>query len=181
MLLRPWRSLRAASCYSRQDRLWLVRRTRAVILSSTQWHRHLQLDRSVGHERVRDRRLGAALPGGYRNLDRRYGRSVVNHDRAVDPESVHLRLRDRRGDCHRSDGRGYLDFAAGTGGIPLPPRAVSVFVVPGVQADFLTDNAVPHGQVSTVYYSSRVTGAERRMEAYTPPGYGRGHQDYPTL
>lgn len=67
-------------------------------------------------------------------------------------------------------------------GSPFPQGpSLSIFVVPGAQADFLTDNAVPHGQVSTVYYSSRVTGTERRMQVYTPPGYGRGHQDYPTL
>ncbi|HEX4012181.1 MAG TPA: alpha/beta hydrolase-fold protein [Solirubrobacteraceae bacterium] len=67
-------------------------------------------------------------------------------------------------------------------GSPFPQGpSLSIFVVPGPQADFLSDNAVPHGQVRTVYYHSAVTGTQRRMQVYTPPGYGRDHQEYPTL
>lgn len=67
-------------------------------------------------------------------------------------------------------------------GSPFPQGpSMSIFVLPGAQAQFLTDNAVPHGRVSTVYYDSQVTGTQRRMQVYTPPGYGRRHQEYPTL
>jgi len=46
----------------------------------------------------------------------------------------------------------------------------SMYEVPG--APFMEyRRGVPHGAVATVYYDSVVTGGQRRMHIYTPPGY----------
>lgn len=57
----------------------------------------------------------------------------------------------------------------------------SVVEVPGKEAEFLSAQAVPHGEVRTVWYHSSSLGILRRMHVYTPPGYERGRQRYPVL
>jgi enterochelin esterase-like enzyme len=53
--------------------------------------------------------------------------------------------------------------------------------VPGPAADYMADASVSHGDVATVRYSSKLTHSERRMQVYTPPGYGRDNRKYPVL
>lgn len=56
----------------------------------------------------------------------------------------------------------------------------SLYEVPG--ADFVEyKSGVPHGAISTVYYDSPVTGNQRRMHIYTPPGYEAGNTRLPVL
>ena len=40
---------------------------------------------------------------------------------------------------------------------------------------------MPHGEVSAVWYPSRVTGQVRRAYVYTPPGYDSDRTRYPVL
>jgi len=60
-------------------------------------------------------------------------------------------------------------------------NAWSYVTVPGPEADFFADAAVPHGAVATVRYYSNVAQKERIMEVYTPPGYGKDNRVYPVL
>ncbi len=56
----------------------------------------------------------------------------------------------------------------------------NMYEVPG--ADFMEYKpGVSHGAISTVYYDSPVTGGERRMHIYTPPGYEIGTTRLPVL
>ena len=40
---------------------------------------------------------------------------------------------------------------------------------------------VPHGEVNTVYYYSKVEEAWRPLMVYTPAGYNEGKQEYPVV
>jgi enterochelin esterase-like enzyme len=62
-----------------------------------------------------------------------------------------------------------------------PSSAWSNVFVPGPAADYMADAPVQHGDVATVNYSSKLTHSERRMQVYTPPGYGRDNRKYPVL
>ncbi|HET6554672.1 MAG TPA: alpha/beta hydrolase-fold protein [Dyella sp.] len=77
-------------------------------------------------------------------------------------------------------------------GVPLPdphngrtkPGVVvqqSLLTVPGAPESLLEANAVPHGEIRVLYYSSRVLGTARRMHVYLPPGYAEGSRKYPVL
>ncbi len=55
----------------------------------------------------------------------------------------------------------------------------SLFYVPGLDVQDVRD--VPHGAVASIYYSSAVLKATRRMHVYTPPGYESGTQKYPVF
>ena len=57
----------------------------------------------------------------------------------------------------------------------------SLLEVPGAASDFFAENAVPHGQVSAVFYQSQALGVKRRMQVYTPPGYATSGQRYPVF
>lgn len=57
----------------------------------------------------------------------------------------------------------------------------SVFFVPGPEAAFQQERAVPHGEIRRVWYSSSTLGTQRRMHLYTPPGYDRSRERYPVL
>lgn len=59
--------------------------------------------------------------------------------------------------------------------------AWSYVFVPGPEADYIADAAVPHGAVATVRYFSNVTQTERQMQVYTPPGYNKSNRSYPVL
>ena len=56
----------------------------------------------------------------------------------------------------------------------------SVFV-PGPDAEFMENKAVPHGEVRRVWYRSSTLGVQRRMHVYTPPGYEATSTPYPVL
>ncbi|HLX61986.1 MAG TPA: alpha/beta hydrolase-fold protein [Planctomycetota bacterium] len=59
-----------------------------------------------------------------------------------------------------------------TSGIDIPK--------PGV--DFFYAKNVPHGEVLSLWYTSKVTGKERHFQVYTPPGYeANSCQRYPVL
>jgi enterochelin esterase family protein len=62
-----------------------------------------------------------------------------------------------------------------------PTSAWSNVFVPGPASDYIADAPVPHGAVSTVRYYSQLTHSERRMQVYTPPGYGHDNRTYPVL
>jgi enterochelin esterase-like enzyme len=62
-----------------------------------------------------------------------------------------------------------------------PVNAWSYVTVPGPEADFFADAAVPHGAVATVRYYSKLAQTERMMEVYTPPGYNHDNRGYPVL
>ena len=57
----------------------------------------------------------------------------------------------------------------------------SLLEVPGANADFFAEKAVPHGDVTAVHYQSKALGIARRMQVYTPPGYAASGQRYPVL
>jgi enterochelin esterase-like enzyme len=59
--------------------------------------------------------------------------------------------------------------------------AWSNVLVPGPEADFIADAAVPHGAWATVRYYSKLNHIERRMQVYTPPGYNGDRRRYPVL
>jgi enterochelin esterase family protein len=44
-----------------------------------------------------------------------------------------------------------------------------------------SNNKVPHGNVSYVWYDSPTLGMSRRMAVYTPAGYEKGKEKYPVL
>jgi enterochelin esterase family protein len=50
-------------------------------------------------------------------------------------------------------------------------RMASAIDIPEKGADFYTIKDVPHGQISSKYYFSKVTNNWRRLFVYTPPGY----------
>jgi len=59
--------------------------------------------------------------------------------------------------------------------------AWSYVFVPGPEAEFMANDLVPHGLVSTVRYFSNVTQTQRQMQVYTPPGYNHDNRRYPVL
>lgn len=56
-------------------------------------------------------------------------------------------------------------------GIDIPEKGV----------DFYITKAVPHGEIRTVNYYSKVTESWRPMNIYTPPGYNESDKEYPVL
>jgi enterochelin esterase-like enzyme len=70
---------------------------------------------------------------------------------------------------------------AGNPGAWSAVNAWSYVTVPGPEADFFADAAVPHGAVAAVRYYSKLAGKERLMYVYTPPGYNRSNRPYPVL
>ncbi|UWX54289.1 alpha/beta hydrolase-fold protein [Maribacter litopenaei] len=54
-------------------------------------------------------------------------------------------------------------------------------MIPGDQADYYDVKSVPHGKVTSLWYDSPVTGSQRRMYVYTPPGYDNTSKSYPVL
>ncbi len=64
---------------------------------------------------------------------------------------------------------------------PGIPTSQSVFVVPGAEIDDLQAQAVPHGEVRVIYYTSHETGRVRRLHIYLPPGYAMAKRRYPVV
>ena len=60
-------------------------------------------------------------------------------------------------------------------------QEVSGLEVPAPESGFFAIKNVPHGTVRTEWYSSKITGAFRRIFVYTPPGYDQGTLRYPVL
>ncbi|VTR95132.1 Uncharacterized protein OS=Dysgonomonas mossii DSM 22836 GN=HMPREF9456_02279 PE=4 SV=1: Esterase: CBM_48: Esterase [Gemmata massiliana] len=58
-----------------------------------------------------------------------------------------------------------------TSGIEIPEKGV----------DFFHAKDVPHGEVRSKWYTSKVTGQTRHIQVYTPPGYDDSKQKYPVL
>jgi len=54
-------------------------------------------------------------------------------------------------------------------------------LIPGKLGNLMAVQNVPHGNVTTVWYSSPALGTERRMHIYTPPGYEKGKDKYPVM
>lgn len=57
----------------------------------------------------------------------------------------------------------------------------SIFLLPGVETEFLDVKPVPYGTVSIVWYESTSLGILRNMRIYTPPGYENGNRQYPVF
>jgi enterochelin esterase family protein len=57
----------------------------------------------------------------------------------------------------------------------------NMFFVPGEEAAFEDNKAVPHGEIRNVWYQSSTLSMQRRMHIYTPPGYDTGKNKYPVL
>jgi enterochelin esterase family protein len=57
----------------------------------------------------------------------------------------------------------------------------NMFFVPGAEASFEDNQAVPHGEIRKVWYQSSTLGQQRRMHIYFPPGYEGGRQRYPVF
>lgn len=54
--------------------------------------------------------------------------------------------------------------------------------IPKAGVDFFYAKNVPHGEVLSLWYTSKVTGKERHFQVYTPPGYDDNScQRYPVL
>lgn len=54
--------------------------------------------------------------------------------------------------------------------------------IPDPDASFCDIQNVPHGEVRSLWYHSKVTGKPRRAMVYTPPGYDHDHEKrYPVL
>ena len=62
-------------------------------------------------------------------------------------------------------------------------RINSYFIIAGQgdQSAFYEDKDVPHGEVSAIWYSSKLIASPRRALVYTPPNYRSGTQHYPVL
>ncbi len=61
-------------------------------------------------------------------------------------------------------------------------RPTSAIEIPAKDADFYEVKDVPHGEVRSRWYKSRVTGAMRHVMVYTPPGYDADTKTrYPAL
>jgi hypothetical protein len=81
----------------------------------------------------------------------------------VNPDSIRV-----------NDGSSYSYFGYGreTSGIEIPEAGV----------DFYSPKDVPHGQVRSHWFQSKITGAWRRAFVYTPPDYDRDStRRYPVL
>jgi enterochelin esterase family protein len=57
----------------------------------------------------------------------------------------------------------------------------NMFFLPGEEAAFMENRAVPHGDVRIVWYHSSTLDTQRRMHVYTPPGYDGSQERYPVL
>jgi enterochelin esterase-like enzyme len=57
----------------------------------------------------------------------------------------------------------------------------SILEIPAGAPAFYDGQAVPHGEIHTLWYDSKVTGTERRLTVYTPPGYETAQTRYPVL
>jgi enterochelin esterase-like enzyme len=60
-------------------------------------------------------------------------------------------------------------------------RQCSGIEVPEPGVDFYDAKDVPHGEVRTLWYHSKVTGKPRRAMVYTPPDYDKGTDKFPVL
>ena len=60
-------------------------------------------------------------------------------------------------------------------------RWSSAIEIPEAGMDVFEVQDVPHGEVNTVYYYSKVEEAWRPLMIYTPAGYSEGKQDYPVV
>jgi enterochelin esterase-like enzyme len=60
-------------------------------------------------------------------------------------------------------------------------RQCSGIEVPEPGVDFYDTKDVPHGEVRSLWYHSKITGKPRRAIIYTPPGYEQGTEKYPVL
>lgn len=65
----------------------------------------------------------------------------------------------------------YFGWGQQTSGLEVPDPAL----------DFYTARDVPHGEVRSVWYHSKIIGTVRRAMVYTPPGYDTGRKRYPVL
>ena len=65
----------------------------------------------------------------------------------------------------------YFGWGKQTSGVEVADPALS----------FYDEKAVPHGEVRTLWYPSKVTGGLRRVFVYTPPGYDTSNRRYPVL
>jgi enterochelin esterase-like enzyme len=57
----------------------------------------------------------------------------------------------------------------------------SIFFLPGQEATFEDNQAVPHGEIRKVWYQSSTLGLQRRMHIYMPPGYESGKARFPVF
>ncbi len=57
----------------------------------------------------------------------------------------------------------------------------SMLLLPGAEAAFEDNQAVPHGEIRKVWYQSSTLGTQRRMHIYFPPGYEGGKERYPVF
>lgn len=62
-------------------------------------------------------------------------------------------------------------------------RIVSYFIIakPGTDSALYENKDVPHGEVTSIWYSSKFVASPRRALVYTPPGYRNGTERYPVL
>lgn len=57
----------------------------------------------------------------------------------------------------------------------------SMFYISGGIANYYQVRDVPHGTVTSTWYHSNATDAERRLTVYTPPYYEKSDKSYPVL
>lgn len=57
----------------------------------------------------------------------------------------------------------------------------NMFFLPGTQAAYQDNKAVPHGEIRKVWYRSSTMNEERRLHIYFPPGYEKGKNKYPVF
>lgn len=55
------------------------------------------------------------------------------------------------------------------------------FITGGAPADNYRTQHVPHGTISKIWYPSALSGGQRRMTVYLPPGYEEQQLEYPVL
>lgn len=64
---------------------------------------------------------------------------------------------------------------------PVVKENAAMIEVYGNGSDFWATKDVPHGDVRTVWYSSKSAKTTRRMHIYTPPGYDKSTKSLPVL
>jgi enterochelin esterase family protein len=57
----------------------------------------------------------------------------------------------------------------------------SMFFLPGDEADFESNQPVPHGSIRAEWYHSTTLNEQRRLHVYTPPGYDQANKRFPVL
>jgi enterochelin esterase-like enzyme len=57
----------------------------------------------------------------------------------------------------------------------------SMFLVPGMEAEFESLKEVPHGEIRVDWYRSGTLDAQRSLHVYTPPGYDGSFEQYPVF